>query len=334
MAKPLRFRYSTEQWTEGRVRADILGPLDRNLGATASTPWYALDGPYAARRFDMDNGDTALFAWGDDDAYWMGNTETPQALWQTDKYEFDDVPVDIATWAERELLAELLDEEPWLAPYEHLSRFFLPVLCSKDGRESSRAFFRDHAAGFPDVDRTTALTYYDEFLRKGTLEPYRHEMAGKLGTSPVIDTTRMAATMSEFTVARVLTDAGFGVEPEIDVATGHSIDFKANRNGDAWLVEVTRPGRPTNRRASTPAAAVRDTVATKTAGQLDAHGGGVTLFVDCSSFTDAEWDRVRAEQPDIGHLPAVVFRARPSGEVSGYRLGNVPLHVGPVIDWA
>jgi len=41
------------------------------------------------------------------------------------------------------------EEDPWLAAYDHLAWFFLPVFFSKDGRESTRNFFREHAAGFP-----------------------------------------------------------------------------------------------------------------------------------------------------------------------------------------
>lgn len=325
MAQPLRFRYSPERWTRQRIRRDLLEDLDGNLGATMSSPWYALKGPYECWRFDMDNGDTALFAWNEEEAYWIGNTETPQALWRTDKFGFDEIPDVVATWAERELLAELRETAPWITPYEELARFFLPVLCSKDGRESTRTFFRDHTAGFPDTDLHSALSYYDGFLESGVLDAHRHEMAGKLGTSPHVDEQRMAAAMSEFTVAKLLTNAGYQVEPEIGVRSGHSIDFKASKNGSGHLVEVTRPGRPTNRRAGTAPAAVRDTVDTKRDGQLEIHGGGIVLLVDCSSFTDTEWERVYAESPDVGHRPAIVFRTRPDGTVAGYGRGAVPL---------
>lgn len=325
MAQPLRFRYSPERWSLDRVRQDLLADLDANLGAEMSKPWYKVNGAFESRRFDMDNGDTALFAWSDEGAYWMGNTETPKALWQTEKYGFDEVPEAIANWAERELLAEVFESDPWLKSYEHLAQFFLPVLASKDGRETSRAFFQDYAAGFPDTDTETALTFYDEFLGSGVLDSYRHRMAGKLGTSTHLDTTRMAAAMSEFTVAKLLSDAGYAIEPEIAVTSGHSIDFKATRGEEGYLVEVTRPGRPVNRQAGTAPAAVRDTVETKLAGQLAVHGGGVILMVDCSSFTDEEWNSVRAESPDVGHRPAVVFRARPDGSVDGYERGSVPL---------
>ena len=333
MAQPLRFRYTTYGWTSERVARELYEPLDDNLGATASDPWYKLHGPFQTRRFDMDNGDTALFAWNDNEAYWVGNTETPSALWRTDKMSFGDAPTAVAEWAERELLAELLDAEPWLAAYEHLARFFLPVLCSKDGRDSSRAFFRDHAAGFPDMDRDVALSYYESFLETGVLDPYRHTMAGKLGTSEQLDRTRMAASMSEFTVAKVLVDAGYTVIPEISVSTGHAIDFRAEGNSDVTLVEVTRPSPPRNRRANSAAAAIRETVATKTDGQLAAHGGGVTLLVDCSSFDDDAWDTLRSAQPPVGHRPAVVFRVTPGTRPTGYQLGSVPLELGDTIDF-
>lgn len=327
MAQPLRFRVSSERWTLDRVRSELFASLESNIGAEMGTPWYALDGEYDVVRFDMDNGDTALFAWSDEAAYWLGNTETPQALWGTEKYGFDEVPCPIAEWAERELLAELYDAEAWIEPYPHLARFFLPVLCSKDGRRSSRRFFREHAAGFPDASEEEALAFYDGFLGSGILDPYRHEMAGKLGTSNQLDRTRMAAAMSEFTVAKLLSEQGYDIEPEIEVSTGHSIDFMATTNGDGHLVEVTRPGRPRDRRAGTATAAVKDTVDTKLQGQLRAHGGGVTLLVDCSSFTDAEWARVHDKAPDVGHRPAIVFRARPDGTVSNYTRGSAPVSI-------
>ncbi len=327
MAQPLRFRVSPERWTRDRVRSELLASLEGNLGAEMATPWYALAGDYDAVRFDMDNGDTALFAWNEDVAYWLGNTETPRTLWRTEKYGFDEVPDPIADWAERELLAELYDAEPWIEPYPHLARFFLPVLCSKDGRESSRRFFRDHAAGFPDASSEEALSFYDGFLATGVLDPYRHEMAGKLGTSDQLDPTRMAAAMSEFTVAKLLSERGYEIEPEIEVTTGHSIDFMATTKGEGHLVEVTRPGRPRDRQAGTAVAAVKDTVDTKLQGQLRVHGGGVTLLVDCSSFPDAEWARVRDEAPDVGHRPAIVFRARPNGTVEHYTRGSAPVSI-------
>ena len=333
MAKPLRFRYAPGRWSDRRVRDDVYEPLDANLGARMRRPWFSGPAGYEARRFEMDNGDVALFYWDDDGAYWLGNTETPSALWRTEKFGFDEVPSAVSRRAERELLAQLRDESPWLEPYEHLSWFFLPVFLSKDGRETTRAFFRDHAAGFPDATREEGLSFYDSFLRTGTLDEYREVMAGKLGTSQQLDLTRMAAAMGEFTAAKLLVDAGYEVTPEIEVTTGHSIDFRAadGETGDV-LVEVTRPLPPDRRSAGTPAAAVRDTAATKTDGQLANHGGGVTLFVDCSSFPDDDWRAVLGERPDVHHRPAVVFRARPDGSFEGYRKGAVPLDLNGRFD--
>jgi hypothetical protein len=56
----------------------------------------------------------------------------------------------------------------------------------------------------------------------------------------------------------------------------------------------------------------------------------VTLFVDCSSFPEAAWERIDDERPDVGHRPAVVFWMRPSGRVEGYRKGSLPFSLG---DW-
>ena len=313
------------------MRSELLGPLQSNLGARLLRPWYKPPEGYEAVRFEMDNGDVALFAWDDRRAFWMGNTETPSVLWRCEKYTFEQVPRPVADWAERELLATLHDAVPWLADYPTLSWFFLPVLLSKDGRETSRRFLREHAAGFPDADADEALAFYESFLATGALDDYRYTMASKLGTSERLDHTRMAATMGEFNVAWVLAEAGYDLTPEIDVTTGHAIDFRAERDGDASLVEVTRPLPPTKRAAGTPVAAVRDTAKTKTSGQLSAHGGGVTLFVDCSSFPDDAWAGVMGERPDVGHRPAVVFRVRPDGRVEGYAKGSVPLSL-PFLD--
>ena len=323
MAKPLRFRHSTQRWNEGRVESDLLRPLDSNLGARMSSPWYREPEGWTARRFDMDNGDVALFAWNGNEAYWMGNTETPSALWKTEKYTFEEIPDGIAEWVESELLAQLHEEAPWLADYPTLSWFFLPVFLSKDGRETSRRFFTEHAAGFPDASSEDALGFYEEFLASGPLDEHRYVMASKLGTSERLDDFRMSASMSEFNVAWLLTEAGYDVAPEVEVTTGHSIDFRADPGG--VLVEVTRPRPPSRRAANTPVAAVRDTAETKTNGQLADHGGGVTLFVDCSSFPDDAWAAVMGEQPEVRHRPAVVFRLRPDGSVEGYTKGSVPL---------
>ncbi len=333
MAKPLRFRHSTESWSDGRVRGALLADLDANIGARMVDPQFPLPEEWDHCRFEMDNGDVALFAWNDEGAYWMGNTETPEVLWRTDKFGWNEVPYPIARWAQRELLADLAEADPWLAAYDHVSWFFLPVFSSKDGRETTREFFRDHAAGFPDATREEALAFYDDFLSTGVLDDYREEMAGKLGTSEYLDPVRMAAAMSEFTAAKVLHDAGYDVVPEIEVTTGHNLDFRAERDGTATLVEVTRPLPPEERSAGTPVAAVRDTAQTKTSGQLSEHGGGATLFVDCSSFRDDEWAAVRGERPEVHHRPAVVFRARPSGRIEAYAKGSVPLDLDAAVEW-
>ncbi|QSG06700.1 DUF5784 family protein [Halapricum desulfuricans] len=326
MATPLRFRRSKAHWTEGRVRAEIYRALDQNLGAEMSTPWYSQPDGYDARRFEMDNGDVALFCWNDDGGYWLGNTETPKTLWGTDKETFDEAPAPVSEWAQRELLAQLYEEDPWLESAPKLAWFFLPVFLSKDGRESTRVFFREHAAGFPDADRETALAFYEEFLETGALDEYRYVMASKLGTSESVHHSRMAAAMSEFTVAKLLFEQGYEVTPEIEISTGHSIDFRIDREDtETALVEVTRPVPPDHRTADSAVAAIRQTAANKTTGQLQEHGGGVTLFVDCSSFTDEEWAEIARNRPDVGHRPAVVFRARPDGRLDGYTHGSVPI---------
>ena len=347
MAQPLRFRRAPGRWSADRVRARIERPLDDNLGATADHPWFSSPGGYDARRFDMDDGSMALFCWTDHDddppsgvdagpvGYWLGNTETPSELWRTDKYGFSEVPYPVSRWAQRELLAGLHDDESWLSAYPHVSWFFLPVFCSKDGAETTRAFFRDHAAGFPDATREEATGYLERLLHPGILDEYRETMAGKLGTSGAVDLVRMSATIAEFTAAKILTDAGYEITPEIEVTTGHSLDYRAEEpdTGRASLVEVTRPQPVSSRSANTPVAAIRDTAETKTNGQLEAHGGGATLFVDCTSFPHDDWRAVRRERPDVRHKPAVVYRARPDGHVEGYTKGSVPLELAAAIDW-
>ena len=273
----------------------------------------------------MANGDVALFAWNGSHAYWIGNTETPSVLWRTEKYTFEQVPDRIEAWAERELTAQLYEEDPWFSDFPTLSWFFLPVFLSKDGRRTSRAFFREHAGGFPDADPVAGTRFYEEFLETSVLDSNRYTMAAKLGTSTSLDRTRMAATMGEFNVGKLLTDAGYGLTPEIGVKTGHSIDFRADPPGA--LVEVTRPLPPARRSAGTAVAAIRDTAETKSNGQLADHGGGVTLFVDCTSFPDDDWATVIAERPEVRHRPAVVFRYRPSGRLQGYTKGTVPVDI-------
>ncbi|MFB6126688.1 MAG: DUF5784 family protein [Halolamina sp.] len=344
MARPLRFRYAPGGWSADRVDGELLADLDANLGARATTPWYSGPDGYETRRFEMDDGSLALFCWSDGQpgptdadggpgAYWVGNTETPSALWRTDKYDFDEVPYPVRRWAERELLAVLHEAEPWLAKYPHVSWFFLLVFCSKDGAETTRRFFREAAAGFPDADAEAATAFYESVLQTGVLDDYRATMAGKLGTSQQFDRTRMASAMAEFDGAYLLDRAGYDVVPEIEVTTGHSLDFRAERDGSATLVEVTRPVAPTRRAVDSPLRAVRETVATKTEGQLAEHGGGATLLVDCTSFRDEAWNAVRAEQPTVGHRPAAVVRLRPDGSAEGYRVGSVPISLEPVVDW-
>ncbi|WP_255169284.1 DUF5784 family protein [Natrononativus amylolyticus] len=333
MARPLRFRYSPQHWSEQRVRQQILQPLRNNIGARAVAPRFSTNGGWETHRFEMANGDLALFARRDDEAYWMGNTETPSSLWKTDKFGWGEVPYHVSRWAQRELLATLHEEDPWLADYPHLSWFFLPVFMSKDGRESTRSFFREHAAGFPDAGRRETTRFFESFLATGTLDRYRHVMSGKLGTSNHVDRVRMSAAMAEFIAAKLLTDAGYEITPEIEVTTGHSLDYRAEDDTTNVLVEVTRPQPPANRAANGPVAAVRDTAETKTSGQLANHGGGAVLFVDCSSFQDDAWAAVRGEQPDVRHRPAVVYRARPDGRVEGYRKGSVPLALDGALEF-
>jgi hypothetical protein len=333
VARPLRFRHAPGRWTADRIRRSLYDDLDDNLGARMRPTWYKPPDGFEAYRFDMDNGDTALFCWNASEGYWLGNTETPSELWRTEKYGFDEVPDSLSEWAERELLAELYESDPWLADYPKVSWFFLPVFCSKDGRETTREFFREHAAGFPDATWEESLRFYEEFLATGALDEYRELMAGKLGTSEYMDLVRMSAAMGEFNVARLLYDAGYDLVPEVEVRTGHSLDFRAERDGTVVIVEVTRPLPPNRRSTNSPVAAVRDTAETKTNGQLEAHGGGAVLFVDCSSFPDDDWNAVRGEQPDVRHRPAVVSRTRPDGRVEGYTKGNVPLDLGPTFEY-
>ncbi|MEF8801237.1 MAG: DUF5784 family protein [Halolamina sp.] len=335
MAKPLRFRHAPGSWSEQRVRNELLQALDANLGAEMGRPWHKPPSGYEALRFEMDNGDIALFCWTDGAGYWLGNTETPSALWRTDKMGLEEAPSELKRWVERELLAQLEEESPWLKPYPHLSWFFLPVFLSKDGRETTREFFEEHAAGFPDADRDETLAFYEELLSTGALDEYRETMAGKLGTSETLDLTRMSATMGEFNAAYVLLEAGYEVTPEAAVTTGHSIDYQVNRPGDdeSSLVEVTRPLPPKHRAAGSPITAIRETAETKSSGQLQEHGGGVTLFVDCSSFPDDDWQAIAGERPEVRHRPAVVFRLRPSGHVEGYRKGGLPLDLDSAIEW-
>ncbi|PSQ43393.1 hypothetical protein BRD17_06325 [Halobacteriales archaeon SW_7_68_16] len=332
MATPLRFRYSPSAWSPDRVRSDLYDDLDANIGAESVDPRFRLPGPWQSWRFEMTNGDVALFAHGDGEAFWMGNTETPAALWRTDKRGWRDVPYPVARWAQRELIADLTDAAPWLADHPHLRWFFLPVFMSKDGRDSTRRFFREHAAGFPDADWRAGVDFYERFLATGVLDDHRAVMAGKLGTSEYLDLTRMRAAMGEFTAAKLLSDAGYAVEPEIERESGHSLDFRATRDGRSNLIEVTRPQPPAARSTTDPAAAIRETVGAKTGvgDQLRANDDAV-LLVDCTSFPDDRWHAVRDVCPDPGYDPTVVFRARPDGHVEGYVAGDPP-SLAAVID--
>ena len=330
MASLLRFRRSEASWSERRVRDQLLSSLQDAIGAEMRRPWFAPPEGYTAKRFEMDNGDVALFAWAGDHAYWIGNTETPEALWRTEKYRFAHVESDVAEWAQRELLAQLHEESPWLREYPALSWYFLPVFLSKDGRETSRAFFEEHAAGFPIEAAEPALAFYEEFLSTGVLDEERHLMAGKLGTSEGLNLVRMTAAMAEFNAAYLLWEAGYEFEPEAPVSTGHSLDFRVETGNGATLVEVTHPAPPRRRQTNTAVQALKRTAATKVDGQLDKHGGGVLLLVDCSSFSEGAFDEVMDARPAVGHRPAVVYRLQPDGTVDGYTDGTVGLDLGIV----
>jgi hypothetical protein len=330
VAGPLRFRRSNETWTRQRVREQLLSPLESSFGARIEEPWFAVsDERYDAVRIEMDNGDFALFCFRPGRAYWLGNTETPEVLWRTDKVTFEESPQPVSRWAQRELTARIELTDPWLAEYEYLTWFFLPVFCSKDGRDSTRRFFAEDAAGFPDATREEGLTFYESLLRTGTLDEYRYTMASKLGTSAGYDIGRMRATMAEFNVAKLLADAGLEFEPEVEQDSGHALDFVV----DGHLVEVTRPEPPARRsHADHPVAAVKETGGAKRTDQLAEHPDAA-LFVDCTSFSDAEWAAVRGERPGVGHEPTVVFRARPSGRVEAYRYGRLPFDLGDAVEW-
>jgi len=324
VAGPIRFRHATESWNESRVQQALLRPLDAKFGATLSTSHFSPPPEFAARRFSMNNGDLALFAWRPEGsgAYWLGNTETPKPLWRTEKDTFEEAPYPVARWAQRELLAELAEADPWLADHDHVAWFFLPVLFSKDGRETTRAFFHDHASGFPDASKEAGIDFYEQFLSTGVLDDHRYTMASKLGTSDRLDAVRMRATMGELNAAKLLTDAGYAFVPEIELESGYALDYRVTDTDT--LVEVTRPEPPARRRAGTPASALRETVSSKTGTQLAAHDDAV-LLVDCTSFRDDEWATIRSERPAVGYEPAVVYRMRPDGSTEGYVRGTPAL---------
>ena len=326
MAGPIRFRYSTEQWNRGRVERDLSQPLEQKFGVEVTDPRYGPPPGYDACQLSMHNGDIALFAWQTDEAgaYWLGNTETPKALWRTNKKTFDEAPYPVTRWAQRNLLALLEDSDPWLADYDHVAWFFLPVFFSKDGRETTREFFRSHAAGFPDATREEGLQFYESLLRPGILDDHRYTMATKLGTSEQVDLVRMSASMAELNTAKLLDDAGYSFTPEVELDSGYALDFRVH--DPETLVEVTRPEPPSRRRAGTPASAVRETVDGKTGNQLDAHDDAI-VFVDCTSFPDDGWQAIRDGQPSVGYDPAVVYRMRPDRPAEGYTVGDVGLDI-------
>lgn len=330
MAGPIRFRRDDGTWNRRRVREQLLSPLEAAFGARLEDPWFRVgDDRYDAVRIEMDNGDVALFCFRPGRAYWLGNTETPEVLWRTDKETFAEAPYAVSRWAQRELTARLEVTDPWLADFEYVSWFFLPVFFSKDGRHTTRRFFSEDAAGFPDATSEEGLSFYESVLRTGVLDRHRYTMASKLGTSPGYDLTRMRATMAEFNVAKVLTDAGLAFEPEVEQDSGHALDFVV----DDHLVEVTRPQPPARRsHADHPVAAVVETGGAKRTDQLAEHPDAA-LFVDCTSFTDAEWAAVAGEKPHVGHEPTVVYRVRPGGRIEGYRHGGLPFDLGDAVAW-
>ncbi|MCX2818936.1 DUF5784 family protein [Haladaptatus sp. F3-133] len=331
MASPLRFRVSHEGWGQGRFEREILRPLDDKFGASAEST----DDPdgYEGRVLRMRNGDVALFAWrpNGSNAYWTGNTETPKALWRTEKRAFEEVGGELADWAQSRLMELLLSEASWLGRYESLARFFLPVLMSKDGSETAREFLRT-GAGLPGVDADMALSFYDRIVASGVFEGYRYTMASKLGTSEGGDRVRMEATMAEFNAAAVLHDAGYSVEPEIEVETGHSLDFRASDEDGSFIVEVTRPTPTGRRNADTPERAVRETAGKKTEAGAQLRGNDAVLFVDCSSFDDGAWRRIVDEKPGAGHEPAVFYRTRPD-TVEAFLKGETRLRLTDAVDW-
>jgi len=332
MASPLRFRISERGWGQGEFRRRVVTPLDDKFGVSVERTERP-EG-YEGRVLRMRNGDFALFAWNGDRAYWTGNTETPEVLWQTNKKEFRRVGGDLADWAENELLTALKNEAPWLERYPGIAEFFLPVLISKDGSETARGFLRT-GAGFPNTDADVALSFYDDLVSSDVFDGERYTMASKLGTSEGHDRVRMEATMGEYNAAKLLHDAGYGVEPEIGVDSGHSLDFRAKTDGTEAIVEVTRPTPTGRRKASTPEEAVRETAAKKSeaGGQLRENDG--VLFVDCSSFDDRAWQRVVNRKPETGHEPAVVYRTRPGGtpETEAYLRGHTRLRLSGAVAW-
>jgi len=333
MASPLRFRTSHEHWDDERFNREVLRPLEDKFGATAETTHP--NNEFEGRLLSMGNGDVALFSWSHgprEPAYWTGNTETPKALWRTEKRSFEEVGGDIGDWAQDTLLELLLNEAPWLSRYEDLAWFFLPVLMSKDGSETAREFLRE-GAGFPGTDAEKSLSFYDDIASSGVFDGHRYEMASKLGSSKLHDGVRMSATMGEFNSAKLLHEAGYELVPEPEVETGHRLDYLARKNGSETLVEVTRPSATENRSAGTPEAAVRETASKKAKGNGQLNENDGLLLVDCSSFDDSAWRRIVNEKPEARHEPAVFYRVRPNESAEAYLIGKTRVRLSEAVEW-
>lgn len=321
---------SHEGWSEDRFERDVLRPLDDKFGADV-VETKRPEG-FESRRIRMDNGDNALFAWNGT-GYWLGNTETPEALWRTEKRCFEDVGGGLARWAQMEMYDVLEREAPWTSDYPLLSWFFLPVLMAKDGRRTTREFFRG-GAGFPEASGDEAMSYYEDVVSTGVFDGCRYEMASKLGTGDGEDAVRMAATMGEFNAAAVLADAGYELEAEPAVAGGRRMDYVANGPGapEGVLVEVTRPSPPRLRGASTAEGAVRESAVRKRRKGQIADADGV-LMVDCSSMTQDQWERVVDDRPESGHEPTLFYRVFPGDGVEAYLEGATRLRLSDAVDW-
>ncbi|MDY7080997.1 MAG: DUF5784 family protein [Halobacteria archaeon] len=311
-------------WNTHRFENRVVAPLDSKFGVTVDEI-NSPDGngnDYEARRLRIgdDSDELALFAWNGNRAYWLGNTETPEVLWRTDKVTFDEAPDEISEWAQRELYRILKQEEPELTEYTHLAWFFLPVLMSKDGRETAREFLLN-GAGFPDTDSDEALAFYDGLIQSGVFDGYRYTMASKLGTRERHSELHMAAAMAEFNAAKILHDSGYDIVPEVSIDGGYSLDFAVE--GEDRFVEVTRPERK-----SKPVKAVKEATKRKSNGQLN--DTEALLFVDCSNFDRREWGRIASERPNAHHEPTVFYWMRP-GNVEAFAVGKPELDL--MVQW-
>ncbi len=329
MASPLRFRVSHETWHRERFENEVVNPLDNKFGVEVTETSEPEE--FEAYRLRMGNGDTALFAWNGT-GYWVGNTETPKALWQTEKQSFEEVDDGLGEWAQREFYRVLKDEAPWLTEYTRLAWFFLPVFMSKNGSEATREFFQ-RGAGFPDASAEEAMEFYETVLESGVFEESRYEMASKLGTGENVDEVRMAAAMGEFNAAGVLDDAGYRLEPEPAVSNGHKLDYEAFGEGaeDGVYVEVTRPVPPEDRAADSPLRAVRETASRKSEGQLKEDDG--LLMVDCTSFGEEDWRTLAENRPSVGHTPSLFYRTTPDGESEAFLEGVTGLRLSGGVNW-